>query len=188
MPSPSTRLSGHLPMLLAGGLALALAVGCAPTKKGSSSTWQPDSVQETGSGTSTLPPPVSEWAYTEPPVVPDGFKAQQRVQRVSFGAGSASLGSEARGALSGSMELIEAQFQWHLLLVGFTDNAGEAGKADALARERTDTVRRYLEGRGIDGSRITTMSMGSRYAEGDQYTPETRARDRAVEVWAFRPR
>ena len=129
--------------------------------------------------------PGAEWPYAEAPPVPDGHRVVGRIQRVSFGSGSATLDSEARGALANAVEEIRVNFGWTLLVVGLADKGGERGKATALSRSRADTVKRFLEAKGIDGSRVVGMGLGAAYADAEDYEPEGRRADRAAEVWAF---
>lgn len=133
----------------------------------------------------TIPPPVTEWPYDESPAAPSGMEAYQRIQRVSFATGSVTLDNESRGALNLAAETIAKNPRWHLVLVGAADTISESANAERLGNQRGDAVKRFLASKGIDDSRMSVMSLGARYAKGDKYSPETRARDRSVEVWAF---
>lgn len=129
---------------------------------------------------------VTEWSYQESPAVPAGYQPTRRLQRFSFAPGSATLNREAQGALLEIVDDLKVNTRWHLLAAGFTDRDGEvSGNPLELSTTRTKAVRTFLVERGIDESRISTMALGSRYAEGDQYQPAATASDRRVEVWAF---
>lgn len=129
---------------------------------------------------------VSHWDYQDPPAVPPGYHSVRRMQRFSFASGSSALNLESNGALREIVDDLKANTRWHVLVVGFTDAMGEANANQFdLSMDRAKAARGYLVRNGIDESRISTMAVGSRYAEGDQYEPATTASDRRVEVWAF---
>ena len=186
--APSHRLSRVLTLALAVQLCLVLG-GCQTLRSSSSPQPAPDQAGATGStARPAVPPPVNEWPYAEAAPAPDGAKVHQRIQRVSFDTGSTALSSESRGALALSTDALATNPRWHLVLVGSGDSVSESATADKLGTSRAEAVKKFLTGKGIDGSRISVMSVGAKYAKGDRTSPEARARDRAVEVWAFLPK
>lgn len=128
---------------------------------------------------------VSDWAYADPPIAPGGLDTHQRIQRITFERGSARLDQEAHGALFQVKDRVRESTRWHVMAVGFADR--EEAKADSrkLAQSRAEAVKRWLVGQGVAPDRISTMSMGSRYAEGDAFEPMAMRSDRRVEVWTF---
>lgn len=164
-------------------LFTASMVGCTGTSNKTKKN--PDIVRSTD----PVPPaPVSPapkvWPYSQAPEVPDGFKAVRRLKVVSFPSGGSSLNNEASGALSEAVQMLKENSAWHILCVGHTDNAGESS---SVGMSRAKAAASLFRGRGIDRSRIHTQSVGSAYAEAQEYETEQRKRDRKVEVWAFRP-
>jgi len=159
-----------------------LPTGCA-TPPGASPSKDPVSANP-----ARIPPPlVVEWPFSEDPRLPEGYEATRRVQRVTFDSGSATLDAEARGALAISAENLRHNTLWHVLVVGFADRVDERDRAGELGQSRAESVKRFLESKGIDGSRVDVMGLGSKHAEGRDLQPETRNQDRAAEVWAFVP-
>jgi outer membrane protein OmpA-like peptidoglycan-associated protein len=135
----------------------------------------------------TLPPisPVLQWPYEEIPNVPGELEAFRRVQRLSFPAGSNQINDEGRGALLEALPALKTNTRWHLLVVGFTDRGTETTRARELSLARAETVKDWLLANGIEADCVTFSGFGSRYAEGDEYKPDTTASDRRVEIWAF---
>jgi outer membrane protein OmpA-like peptidoglycan-associated protein len=107
------------------------------------------------------------------------------MQRVTFPSGSSALNTEGRGALRQTVETLKTNPRWHILIVGLADNQGETGSPMKICGARAKTVRSYLINQGIKETRISTMALGSKYAEGDKYQPLTVASDRRAELWAF---
>jgi len=127
-----------------------------------------------------------DWPYEEAAAIQSvGVRPHARVQRLSFRPGSASLDLEAQGALRESLHDFESNTRWKIVIVGATDRNEARANPMHLCEQRTDVVKRWLVGQGVDGSRISTMSVGSGYAEGDEFSPTTMESDRRVDVWAF---
>jgi outer membrane protein OmpA-like peptidoglycan-associated protein len=153
-------------------------------------TQKPNPLTEPADGANRVPQPeppapviVVEWPYEEPPEAPQGAELQKRLVQVSFEPGSTALDGEARGALGLKIEEIEVNPRWHLVVVGHADAL--EGRPDAMSAGRAETVARYLRSRGILLERMSTMSVGSRYAKADKYQPTERGFDRSAEVWVF---
>ena len=171
---------------LAGALLVMILVasGCAGSHGKASSP----SDQAGGGGTYTPPPvvEVTQWPYSEPPEVPDGWKVKKLVKEVTFAGGTATLGAEARGALREMVRETASNAKWGFLAVGFTDNRGEEPRAVKLGLARAKAVSGFLRSLGVEADRLAVMNLGSRYAKAGEFEPRKLAHDRRVEVWAFR--
>lgn len=180
-------LSRIIPLILVLGICLALAA-CSSSRRrvrSARSSSPPPAVAEKTQYTPPTPEVVSEWFYSEAANVPQGHKVHKRVQRVTFPSGSSALNTEGRGALRQTVEILKTNPRWHILIAGLADNQGETGNPMQLCDARAKSVRSFLVDQGIEETRISTMALGSKYAEGDKFQPVTVASDRRAELWAF---
>jgi len=67
-------------------------------------------------------------------------------------------------------------------VTGHTDSTGSEAYNQALSERRAAAVKIYLEGKGIDGSRIAAKGMGESQPAADNSTAEGRAQNRRVEL------
>lgn len=68
-----------------------------------------------------------------------------------------------------------------LQIDGHTDNKGNAAKNRALSSKRAEAVKRYLEGRGVDASRMNARGFGDSRPIAPNTTEKGRAKNRRVE-------
>ncbi len=126
-------------------------------------------------------PTVGEEAPPEPePVAVEPEPEPCVVETVYFAFDSAELDSSARAALQEAAECYRdaADPGLSLLLTGACDPRGTEEYNIALGERRAQSVRSYLISLGLDGSRISTTSVGEEMATG---TDEAGwARDRNV--------
>ena len=71
---------------------------------------------------------------------------------------------------------------YEIVLRGYTDNVGSSKYNRRLSRRRTQIVRNYLVGKGIDPEKIKTISMGEKDPLLPNTTPAGRAVNRRVEI------
>jgi OOP family OmpA-OmpF porin len=69
-----------------------------------------------------------------------------------------------------------------LQVTGHTDLVGTAGYNDKLALKRAEVVGKYLEGKGVNSSRMITESKGSAEPIATYITSEGRAKNRRTEI------
>jgi OOP family OmpA-OmpF porin len=176
-------MSRIIPLVLVLGICLALAA-CSSSRRRSRSA-RPSPPPAASEYTPPAPEVVAEWLYEEAANVPEGHKVHKRIQRVTFPSGSSALNTEGRGALRETVEILKTNPRWHILIAGLADNQGETGNPMQLGDARAKSVRSFLVDQGIEETRISTMALGSKYAEGDKFQPVTVASDRRAELWAF---
>lgn len=70
----------------------------------------------------------------------------------------------------------------NILVVGHTDNTGDADYNMTLSKNRAYAVTNYLTGNGISGGRLTTNWFGETQPKHDNSTVEGRAKNRRVNV------
>jgi OOP family OmpA-OmpF porin len=73
------------------------------------------------------------------------------------------------------------RLSFHLNIDGHTDNTGSASLNKALSLKRANAAKTYLEGRGVDGNRITTKGYGKDKPIATNKTAAGRAKNRRVE-------
>ncbi|MBV9644871.1 MAG: extracellular solute-binding protein [Verrucomicrobia bacterium] len=100
-----------------------------------------------------------------------------------FRAGTSQLDDNALGELNRLVELLaNPTYQRRaLLLLGFSDSAGRAGKNIALSKERAKAVADQLQMRGITPSLVN--GFGKEMPLASNNTAEGREKNRRVEVW-----
>jgi outer membrane protein OmpA-like peptidoglycan-associated protein len=102
---------------------------------------------------------------------------------ISFAVGSADLQPRLRPVLDAFASGLERDPQMLVRVVGHTDNTGSDAINEPLSLRRAESVRNYLEDRGIQGSRIAVAGRGSREPVASNTTPDDRARNRRVEIF-----
>ena len=67
-------------------------------------------------------------------------------------------------------------------IVGYTDNIGTAKYNLKLSKKRAETVKKYLESKGIAADRMTTKGFGKEHPIATNQTAAGRAKNRRVEI------
>ncbi len=107
---------------------------------------------------------------------------------ISFSTGSAALKPELRGVLDTFANGLKSGGHGTLVrVVGHTDSTGSDAVNNPLSRERAESVRNFLEDRGISGNRIEVIGRGSREPIASNDTAEGRAKNRRVEIFMRDP-
>ena len=106
---------------------------------------------------------------------------------VSFATGSAAIEPRLRPVLEAFAHGLEAERDLRVRIVGHTDSTGSDAINDPLSLRRAESVRAYLEDRGIRAERIDVAGRGSREPVASNDTPEDRARNRRVEIFLREP-
>lgn len=70
----------------------------------------------------------------------------------------------------------------HVVITGHTDNVGKPAANLDLSKRRAENFKKILEGKGIDGSRITAVGKGDTEPIATNKTKEGRAKNRRIEV------
>lgn len=107
---------------------------------------------------------------------------------ISFATGSAALKPELRGVLESFAQGLKSGGSGTLVrVVGHTDSTGSDAINNPLSRERAESVRDFLEDRGIGSNRIEVSGRGSREPVASNDTAEGRAKNRRVEIFMRDP-
>ncbi|HZC35400.1 MAG TPA: OmpA family protein, partial [Chthoniobacterales bacterium] len=100
-----------------------------------------------------------------------------------FRPGNAQLDSKSLADLDGLVELLAnpTYQQRHLLVLGFSDNGGDASRNLALSKERAKAVAEQLQMRGITPSLVNGYGKDVPIASNKK--EDGREKNRRVEVW-----
>ena len=93
---------------------------------------------------------------------------------------------QSRAALDAKLPLLNANTGLRMRITGHTDSRGSDEYNVALGQRRAQTVKRYLVQRGIDASRIETVSRGEEQAiaQGDDESAWSQNRRAEFEITA----
>jgi OOP family OmpA-OmpF porin len=79
------------------------------------------------------------------------------------------------------VSVLREEPNWTLKLEGHTDNVGKEDYNLKLSKKRAESVKKYIESKGIMPSRITADGFGSTKPIADNTTEEGREKNRRVE-------
>ena len=107
----------------------------------------------------------------------------------SFDPGSAAIKPAMRTTLDELARDLDAPGLSQLLIriVGFTDSVGDDAANDTLSLARADSVRTYLQAKGVAAGRIHVEGWGERQPAADNDSPYGRALNRRVEIYLREP-
>lgn len=114
---------------------------------------------------------------------------QLRVQvpsDISFATNSAAIEPRLRPVLDTFAQGLDRNTL--VRVVGHTDNTGSDAINDPLSLRRAESVRAYLEDRGVGAARVEVAGRGSREPVASNANPDDRARNRRVEIFLREPR
>ncbi|MEW6708021.1 MAG: OmpA family protein [Pseudomonadota bacterium] len=100
---------------------------------------------------------------------------------ISFDVGRADIKPNLRPVLDQFAQGLDPSMR--VRIIGHTDSTGSDAINDPLSVDRANAVKRYLESRGVDGSRIETAGRGEHEPIADNTTDAGRARNRRVEIF-----
>lgn len=101
---------------------------------------------------------------------------------VLFATGSAEIQGGTNQNLEKLVTFLKQYPERQVLIEGHTDNVGSAMFNETLSRQRAESVRRYLTGRGIDGRRLTVSGFGFERPVASNDSAMGRQQNRRVEV------
>lgn len=119
---------------------------------------------------------------------PDNQLKLQIPSDISFDTNSATLKPDLREVLNTFAKGLTDNPGLLVRIVGHTDSTGSDAINDPLSQRRADTVKGFLEDRGVPASRIETVGRGSREPVASNDTEQGRSRNRRVEIFLREPR
>lgn len=106
---------------------------------------------------------------------------------ISFALNSASIEPRLRPVLDAFAQGLGNERSMLVRVIGHTDNTGSDAINDPLSLRRAESVRGYLEDRGIRSERIEVAGRGSREPAVSNDSAEDRAKNRRVEIFLREP-
>ncbi len=103
---------------------------------------------------------------------------------VHFDTDKATLTPEGQATLQQAAAAMKGNPNVHLRLEGYTDSTGTDPHNDTLSNQRARTVVDYLQGQGIERSRLTGEGFGATKPVDSNATPQGKADNRRVELFS----
>jgi len=104
---------------------------------------------------------------------------------ILFDSGKATLKAESLPTLKQILALLNDNADLKFSIEGHTDNQGNKGINQPLSENRAAAVKNWLEGKGIESSRLRTAGFGDAMPMDSNKTLEGRANNRRVEFVKF---
>jgi OOP family OmpA-OmpF porin len=109
---------------------------------------------------------------------------EQPVITMFFGQSSEVLPDDAKAKLDAMVDYFNKRPDLKIVLKGHTDNIGNFDKNVDLSRQRVESVKAYLAGKGIPSDRIDGAGYGSARPSYMNKSESQKQLNRRVEVWA----
>ncbi|AKU10744.1 outer membrane lipoprotein [Azoarcus sp. CIB] len=106
----------------------------------------------------------------------------QAPENITFDTGRADVKPQFQPVLSRLSQSIQQYPDTIVQIEGHTDSTGAASMNQALSENRADSVRTYMNQRGVESSRLIAVGYGASRPVADNGTPQGRAQNRRVEV------
>ena len=103
---------------------------------------------------------------------------------VHFDTDQASLTPDGQETLQKAAAAMKSNPNVHLRLEGYTDSTGSSSHNDSLADRRAKTVVDFLQGQGIDRTRLTGEGFGATKPVDTNATDQGKADNRRVELFS----
>ena len=112
-----------------------------------------------------------------------GVLAQSNLQRsVFFDKDKSELKPQGEANLLEVLDFLNKNPTFQILLKGFTDADGSDEHNKALAVRRVQTVHKFLEQKGVNTAKMTTLALGKAQPIADNATEEGKKQNRRVDI------
>ncbi|NML67745.1 OmpA family protein [Hymenobacter sp. RP-2-7] len=118
----------------------------------------------------------------EPRLTPATAGTRLELPDIIFAQSQARLLGSSYATLNKLAQSLKENPSLEIRVEGHTDNQGEADKNQVLSEQRVAEVKRYLVGRGVAASRISTIGYGGSKPKFSNDREETRRLNRRVEL------
>jgi outer membrane protein OmpA-like peptidoglycan-associated protein len=109
-------------------------------------------------------------------------KVNKAAQNIFFATGSSKLLAKSYKSLKEVAQILKDNPSYKVAIDGHTDNTGSDELNQKLSEKRANAVKEYLQGNGIDESRMTATGYGESKPIADNKTAAGRAKNRRVEM------
>ena len=140
-----------------------------------------------GSAGSSEPPAPAAFTPTPPPAPPKEFGAHQALKDVFFNFAKVDVRRADMATLESVATWLTKNPGWHVLIEGHTDDRGARQENMAIGERRAASVMTFLVSKGVEASRISTVTYGSDRPVCADKTENCRARNRRVHFLVREP-
>jgi len=126
--------------------------------------------------------PVAQAAPPPPPAPPPSGTEIAELRGTHFAFDSSRLTPEGEAILDEATSTMNQHGDIRVRIEGHTDSVGSDDYNLRLGQRRADAAERYLVSRGIDATRLSTVSFGESKPAASNDTAEGRAENRRVEL------
>lgn len=106
---------------------------------------------------------------------------------VSFATGRSNISASFAPILNQFATSLNQNQITTVSIIGHTDSTGSDAINNPLSVDRANSARDYLVSRGVARNRVMTEGRGSREPVADNNNPQTRAKNRRVEIYVAEP-
>jgi len=101
---------------------------------------------------------------------------------ITFVTNGHDLNADFYEVLDSVSKILKEYDKTDVFVSGHTDSTGKDSYNMVLSKNRADSVAKYLKSRGMQGSRVTTEGLGSKYPASSNSTSQGRENNRRVEI------
>ena len=113
---------------------------------------------------------------------PDGSVQLIMPGSITFDTNKSNIKPNFYGTLNKVAQTLAEDNQSAILVTGYTDNTGSDAINGPLSQSRAQSVKNYLSGKGVSGSRIDAQGAGSSNPFADNSTSAGKEQNRRVEI------
>ncbi len=106
---------------------------------------------------------------------------EKALKGIQFESGRDVIKRSSYGILNNVAGIMKDNPSYSLTIDGHTDSQGDDAKNQTLSEKRAAAVKKYLEGKGVDASRLTSRGFGETKPKATNDTRDGRATNRRVE-------
>ena len=104
------------------------------------------------------------------------------LEGVTFDTGSARIKPQSYGVLDKNADVLAKHKDLKAIVVGYTDDRGSAKLNEKLSAARANSVKEYLEKKGVDSLRLRSEGRGPADPVADNKNADGRAQNRRIEL------
>ena len=109
------------------------------------------------------------------------------IQGIFFDTGKATIKPTSEAVLDNAAKVLADYPELRLEIAGHTDDRGDHDKNVELSRQRAESVKAYLAGKGIGAERLSTRGAGPDEPMAENTTKAGRAKNRRIEFHLVQP-
>ncbi len=107
---------------------------------------------------------------------------QKAFSNLEFPSGKITFSEASKPTLDALAIVLKKNTKYKLIISGHTDNVGNAATNLKLSKERAESVKRYLIGKGVSSKRLTSEGFGDTRPVSANDTEDGRQKNRRVEL------